>query len=339
MDDEASDASGTAADDRRPCPFCAEPIRRAAVLCRYCNRDVSPMAVTGTPLAAPDKPADAPKPAHEPQAGIAPTGWSRKRLGLAAGVALLLTVGLGAVALGSGGEPIPVNGQVLLADPDELSKYDAGDSCSGSGGFADLRSGAPVTVADASGTLLGTTSLSSGKMTGGYCAFSFDLGEVQQSDFYQLSVASDRRGLQRYSEQELRSAGENLTLTLGSGGAATPLQECPTAADFTVEALKYYETQEYEDDSHYLYQAKVKSRASSPARVTLLVEAEYANGQSGHNRSGVSAVVPPDASVFIPNTEEGLGPFALAASAPRAYGAPTDVEAVVTKVVPAEECR
>lgn len=25
----------------RPCPFCAEPIRQAAVLCRYCGRDVS----------------------------------------------------------------------------------------------------------------------------------------------------------------------------------------------------------------------------------------------------------------------------------------------------------
>jgi hypothetical protein len=36
------------ATDGRPCPYCAEPIRRAAVICRHCGRDV--------PAPAPTKP-------------------------------------------------------------------------------------------------------------------------------------------------------------------------------------------------------------------------------------------------------------------------------------------
>lgn len=43
---------------RRPCPWCAESIKPAAVVCRYCGRDVEPLAA-----AAPD-PVDAPANQH-----------------------------------------------------------------------------------------------------------------------------------------------------------------------------------------------------------------------------------------------------------------------------------
>lgn len=36
-------AKPAAPADVRPCPFCAEPIRRAATVCRFCNREVSPV--------------------------------------------------------------------------------------------------------------------------------------------------------------------------------------------------------------------------------------------------------------------------------------------------------
>lgn len=32
----------TPAEDLRACPFCAEHIKKAAVVCRFCNRDVPP---------------------------------------------------------------------------------------------------------------------------------------------------------------------------------------------------------------------------------------------------------------------------------------------------------
>jgi hypothetical protein len=41
--------------DERPCPFCAEPIKRAAIKCRHCHSDVPVMAGE----AAPDIPAQA----------------------------------------------------------------------------------------------------------------------------------------------------------------------------------------------------------------------------------------------------------------------------------------
>ena len=34
--------SEQAVPDTRPCPFCAETIKKAAVVCRYCGRDIGP---------------------------------------------------------------------------------------------------------------------------------------------------------------------------------------------------------------------------------------------------------------------------------------------------------
>jgi hypothetical protein len=39
---------------RRACPSCAEPIKRAAVVCRYCGRDVEPLAEAVTTADARD---------------------------------------------------------------------------------------------------------------------------------------------------------------------------------------------------------------------------------------------------------------------------------------------
>ena len=34
---------------RRPCPFCAEPIKPTAVVCRFCGREVTPLVQPGLP--------------------------------------------------------------------------------------------------------------------------------------------------------------------------------------------------------------------------------------------------------------------------------------------------
>jgi hypothetical protein len=38
---QAQPQGGATPEDLRPCPHCAEPIRRAAKVCRFCGRDVA----------------------------------------------------------------------------------------------------------------------------------------------------------------------------------------------------------------------------------------------------------------------------------------------------------
>jgi hypothetical protein len=55
--------AAAALSDERDCPFCAERIKRAAVICRFCGRDVTP---ADTVAAAPP----APRPIHESQSKV-----------------------------------------------------------------------------------------------------------------------------------------------------------------------------------------------------------------------------------------------------------------------------
>lgn len=36
--------------DTRPCPYCAEAIKREAVVCRFCGRDVAPATASRAPV-------------------------------------------------------------------------------------------------------------------------------------------------------------------------------------------------------------------------------------------------------------------------------------------------
>lgn len=71
---------GPSASSHRPCPWCAEPIRPAAVLCRFCGRDVP--AVTEPSSAACLAPASLPSPAIAATMGAPVEDTEKSYIGL-----------------------------------------------------------------------------------------------------------------------------------------------------------------------------------------------------------------------------------------------------------------
>jgi len=55
-DTQAIEASRLESSDSRKCPFCAEIIKREAVVCRYCGRDVPAVAVVTAVVVEPATP-------------------------------------------------------------------------------------------------------------------------------------------------------------------------------------------------------------------------------------------------------------------------------------------
>jgi hypothetical protein len=148
-------------------------------------------------------------------------------LGLAAG--LLVSAGLGvAVLLGAdavqearaGALPVaaagafPVSGTATLtgAVPNRPGVTVIGSSCAGAGGYADVREGAPVTVADATGTVVATGSLGPGRATSSAtCSFLFTLPAVPAgSPFYLVEVG--HHGAVTYTGADLQTYGAALRL-------------------------------------------------------------------------------------------------------------------------------
>jgi hypothetical protein len=70
------------------------------------------------------------------------------------------------------------------------------------GGFDDIRTGTQVTVSDAGGKVIGTTSLTGGTMDAKGCHFTFAVPSIPKSDFYKVEVS--HRGALSYSYSELQ---------------------------------------------------------------------------------------------------------------------------------------
>ncbi|MCE3553911.1 hypothetical protein LWC33_20945 [Pseudonocardia sp. RS11V-5] len=137
--------------------------------------------------------------------------------GIAAGVAALgLVIGV-ATAL-SAASAMEVTGTFRLTDAGygfggyRSGSFTTGSVCSGSGGYSDIHAGTGVMIANASGAVIATGALSTGRASSSTtCDFAFTVPDVPAGeDFYQVTVS--HRGTLTCTADELRSG---LGLSLG----------------------------------------------------------------------------------------------------------------------------
>lgn len=141
--------------------------------------------------------------------------------GLAAAI-VLVAVGIAVyfgVSAVAGDEPFTLEGTLQLnSDSIKTTALPPGFNCAGSGGYSDVGPGAPVTVSDEAGTLLGKSTLEGSVGGPGWCAMTFTVADVPAgAKFYRVEVA--RRGDMSYTEDEARG---RITLTIGDVEPAAP---------------------------------------------------------------------------------------------------------------------
>ena len=115
-----------------------------------------------------------------------------------------------------------LTGTVLVRH--EALIYGVGQSCTGTEGFSDIRSGTPVTVRDEANKILAVGQLGAsrsilvppvrrGDLERTNCEFDFSVGPIPDRPFYQVEVAN--RGPLSYSRADLETKGWRLELSLG----------------------------------------------------------------------------------------------------------------------------
>jgi hypothetical protein len=142
------------------------------------------------------------------------------------GFAAALVVGIAAVFFtgGSGSHSpgaqtaptITIHGhvRVLGAVTGGKSIKDLGAACKGQGGYADVTSGAPVTVWTANGALIGTGQLGPGTVSALLtCSFPFTIAGVPDSAYYRVVIP--HRGEVAYAKADLAAHGWDVETALG----------------------------------------------------------------------------------------------------------------------------
>lgn len=115
--------------------------------------------------------------------------------------------------------PIPnytLTGTFTLYDSDGYWDWEVFQTrgCSGTGGYGDIVEGLGVVVRDSQGEIIANGDLGKGKpLTATFCEFSFEVTDIPESDFYEVSVG--RRGSVVYRRSELEDDDWHLSLVLG----------------------------------------------------------------------------------------------------------------------------
>jgi hypothetical protein len=182
------------------CPNCGTPAGPEDRFCRTCG--LSRYGQPGAGVAA-------------QAADLGTRGGRRIFIFLALAVAAgVLLAGAAFVALQSGvlSPKHTITGTFDLYG-DSNSVFVLGSACYGSGGYADIKAGMPVTVKDESGKILGATTLGTG--TGGTydCKFTFSFTDVGDASVY--SIEGGRRGAVSYTKAQMEQQNWMVGLQIG----------------------------------------------------------------------------------------------------------------------------
>ena len=91
--------------------------------------------------------------------------------------------------------------------------WDVGESCPGSGGYSDIRTGTQVTVRNQDGTILATSRLGGGTATTLVrCEFLFEVASLPEAAFYSFEVS--HRGEITYSFEDMKASSWDVGLIL-----------------------------------------------------------------------------------------------------------------------------
>lgn len=131
---------------------------------------------------------------------------------------ILATLALALTACGGGSPATPaaprthtITGLVDL----EVGSTRNGSTCTGAGGFSDLKEGAQVLILNEDGTTIATGSLASGTFQparGVLCTWSFTIADVPDAKFYKAKI--NHRDGPSYSYADLEQRGWKIELRL-----------------------------------------------------------------------------------------------------------------------------
>jgi hypothetical protein len=133
--------------------------------------------------------------------------------------AIVVVLGGGAaLALVASGALTPrhtITGDYILVDSAQNPPLIVveGSGCRGAGGYSDIEPGAPVTLVDGTGTVLGTSTLSGGSGSSTECDFSFSIPGVPEVSAYTVEVS--HRGKVMNTLAEMREHDWAFALSLG----------------------------------------------------------------------------------------------------------------------------
>lgn len=211
---ETGQPAGAGLPETKTCPRCAEEVRAAARVCRFCGHEFDQLSPAEHVVAA-----DAPRASPSKEALAAGRSGSRRRKRVLGGAILVaLLAGGGFFALRGGGSLTPrhtIAGtlQLTLTDFTSPTIRQSGSGCEGAGGYADISEGVGVSLRDGDGKLLAASALGPGRSSPLRCTFAFTLENVPEVPFYTIEVG--RRGGLSHSLADVRAMGWSLQLSLG----------------------------------------------------------------------------------------------------------------------------